>query len=99
MPAMSPPWWKVCGAQYRNETSGLSIPRIRSIAARPSSTKSSGCGSSRSWMPSRSNTGSSSSMERQNRASLAAAASGLPLNAEFITWQPSSAVIWMARFQ
>ncbi len=50
-------------------------------------------------MPSRSKTGSSSSSERQNWASLAEAASGRPLNSEFITFAPRSAVIWMARFQ
>ena len=50
-------------------------------------------------MPSRSKTGSSSSSERQNWASLAEAASGRPLNSEFITLAPRSAVIWMARFQ
>ena len=38
-------------------------------------------------------------MDRQNWASLAAAASGRPLNSEFITFTPRSTVIWMARFQ
>ena len=38
-------------------TQSLSIPRMRSTAARPSSMKSSGCGSSTSRMPSRSKTG------------------------------------------
>ena len=50
-------------------------------------------------MPSRSKTGRRSSIERQNWASLAEAASGLPLSSEFITPAPRSAVIWMARFQ
>src|ERR1700759_4939504 len=44
---MLPPWWNVCGAQYRNETSGESMPRTMSTAVSPSSTKSSGCGSRR----------------------------------------------------
>ena len=61
--------------------------------------KSSGCGSSTSRTPSRSKTGSSSSIERQNCASLADGASGRPLNSEFITFTPRSTVIWMARFQ
>ena len=99
IPSMSPPWWKVCGAQYRNETQSASMPRTRSTPARPSSTKSSGCGSSTSRMPSRTKTGASSSSDRQNWASLAAAASGRPLNSEFITVTPRSTVIWMARFQ
>src|ERR1039457_4927488 len=97
--SMSPPWWNVCGAQYRNDTQSLSMPRTRSTPARPSSTKSSGCGSSTSRIPSRSKTGASSSSERQNWASLAAGASGRPLNSEFITVAPRSTVIWMARFQ
>ncbi len=75
------------------------MPRMRSTAARPSSMKSSGCGSSTSRTPSRSKTGRSSSIDRQNWASLAAAASGRPLNSEFIVSTPRSAVIWMARFQ
>ena len=61
--------------------------------------KSSGCGSSRSCMPSRSKTGSSSSSDRQNWASEAAAASGRPLNSEFMIRQSRSTAIWMARFQ
>ena len=58
-----------------------------STAVRPSSTKSSGCGSSRSCTPSRSKTGSSSSIDRQNWASDRDACSGRPLNSEFITRQ------------
>ncbi len=50
-------------------------------------------------MPSRSKIGSSSSIDRQNCASLRAAASGLPLNSEFITVQPTSTASWIARFQ
>ena len=50
-------------------------------------------------MPSRSNTGSSSSIDRQNCASLRLACSGRPLNSEFITEQPRSTVISIARFQ
>ena len=91
--------WKVCGAQYRKLTSGLLIPRIRSIAALPSSSKSSGCGSRTSRTPSASKTGSNSSSERQNCDSLRAACSGRPLNSEFITSTPRSAVIRIARFQ
>src|SRR5215213_6333728 len=64
MASMSPPWWKVWGAQYRKLTRSLSIPRIRLSASWPFSTKSSGCGSSRSCTPSRSKTGSSSSSDR-----------------------------------
>jgi hypothetical protein len=70
-----------------------------STAVTPSSTKSSGCGSSRSLIPSRSKTGSSSSIDRQNCASLRLAASGRPLNSEFMTSQPRSTVSSMARFQ
>ena len=70
-----------------------------STATRPSSTKSSGCGSSRSCTPSRSKTGSSSSIDRQNCASDRDACSGRPLNSEFITRQSRSTVSWMARFQ
>jgi hypothetical protein len=91
--------WKVCGAQYRKDTRSLSSPRISLRASRPSSTKSSGWGSRWSWRPSRSKSGSSSSSDRKNCASLAAAASGRPLSSEFITWQPRSTVTWMARFQ
>ena len=75
------------------------MPRIMSIATRPSSTKSSGCGSSRSSTPSLSKTGSSSSIDFQNCPSLLLTASGRPLNSEFITRQSRSTVIWIARFQ
>ncbi len=75
------------------------MPRIISTAARPSSMKSSGCGSRRSCIPSRSKTGSSSSSDRQNWASEAAAASGRPLNSEFMIRQSRSTATWMARFQ
>ena len=75
------------------------MPRTMSTATLPSSTKSSGCGSRRSSTPSRSNTGSSSSIDRQNCASLRLACSGRPLNSEFITEQPRSTVISIARFQ
>ncbi len=70
-----------------------------STATLPSSTKSSGCGSSRSSTPSRSKTGSSSSIDLQNCASLLLACSGRPLNSEFITRQSSSTVSSIARFQ
>ncbi len=50
-------------------------------------------------MPPRSKTGSSSSSERQNWASLTEGASGRALNSEFITFTPRSTAIWMARFQ
>jgi hypothetical protein len=70
-----------------------------STATSPSSTKSSGCGSNRSCTPSRSKTGSRSSIDRQNMASLRLACSGRPLNSEFITRHSRSTVIWMARFQ
>lgn len=50
-------------------------------------------------MPSRSKTGSSSSIERQKAASLSAARSGRPLNSEFISGHSRSAVIWIIRFQ
>src|ERR1019366_6208750 len=76
--SMSPPWWNVCGAQYRNDTQSLSMPRTRSTPARPSSTKSSGCGSSTSRIPSPSKTGAGSSSERQNWAPPAARAPGGP---------------------
>ena len=99
IPAMSPPMWNVCGAQYRNVTRGELIPRIMSTAAKPSSMKSSGCGSSRSAIPSRSKIGSSSSIDRQNWPSDAGAASGRPLNSVFITEQPSSTVISIARLK
>lgn len=72
---------------------------MRSTARLPSSSQSSGCGSRTSRMPSRSKTGSSSSIERQNCRSQTAASRGLPLNSEFIVSTPRSAVIWMARFQ
>jgi hypothetical protein len=75
------------------------MPRIMSTATSPSSTKSSGCGSNRSCTPSRSKTGSRSSIDRQNMASLRLACSGRPLNSEFITRHSRSTVIWMARFQ
>src|SRR4051794_25924977 len=42
------------------------MPRTMSTASRPSSMKSSGCGSRRKWMFSRSKTGSNSSIERQD---------------------------------
>ena len=45
------------------------------------------------------NWGSSSSIERQNWASLWVARSGRPLSSEFMTEHPRSLVIWMARFQ
>jgi hypothetical protein len=61
--------------------------------------KSSGCGSSASLTPSRSKTGSSSSIDRQNIASASSGASGRPLNSEFIVSTPSSTQISMARFQ
>ena len=70
-----------------------------STASRPSSMKSSGCGSSRSWIPSRSKIGSSSSSERQNCPSLSGWLSGRPLNSVFIVSTPSSTVISIARFQ
>ena len=46
-PAQVAALWNVCGAQYRNDTSGELMPRIMSTAVLPSSTKSSGWGSSR----------------------------------------------------
>ena len=46
-----------------------------------------------------SKTGSNSSIDRQNCASLMLAASGRPLNSEFMTLQSSSTVSWIARFQ
>ena len=96
---MLPPWWNVCGAQYRKLTSGESTPRTMSTATMPSSTKSSGWGSSRRCTPSRSKTGSSSSIDFHHCASERLACSGRPLNSEFMTSQPRSTVIWMARFQ
>ncbi len=68
-------------------------------AATPSSMKSSGCGSSARWIPSRSKTGSSSSIDFQNWASEMEGFSGRPLNSEFITVTPSSTAISMERFQ
>ena len=50
-------------------------------------------------MPSRSKTGSSSSIDRQNCASDRLASSGRPLNSEFMTRQSSSTVSSIARFQ
>ena len=75
------------------------MPRMRSTARLPSSSQSSGCGSSTRRMPSCSKTGSSSSMDRQNIRSQTAASRGLPLNSEFIVSTPRSDAIWMARFQ
>ena len=71
---------------------------IRS-ASSPSSTKSSGCGSIRTSMPSRSKIGSSSSIERKNARSDSSARSGRPENSVLITLTPRSTVIWMTRFQ
>ena len=65
----------------------------------PSSMKSSGCGSRISSTPSRSKIGSSSSSDLRNIASAVSAASGRPLNSEFITVTPRSTAIWIARFQ
>ena len=65
----------------------------------PSSSQSSGWGSSTSRMPSFSKTGSSSSIERQNIRSQAAASRGLPLNSLFMVSTPRSEAISMARFQ
>ena len=61
--------------------------------------KSSGWASRFSRIPSRSKIGRSSSIERQNWASLRAAWSGRPLNSEFIVVQPTSTHSWIARFQ
>ena len=91
--------WNVCGAQYRYVTAGELMPRTMSAATLPSSTKSSGWGSRRSWIPSRSKIGSSSSIDRQNIASDRLACSGRPLNSEFITVTPSSTAISIDRFQ
>ena len=75
------------------------MPRMRSTARLPSSSQSSGCGSSTSRMPSFSKTGSSSSIDRQNCRSHTAASRGLPLNSLFIVSTPRREAIWMARFQ
>ena len=75
------------------------MPRTMFTAVTPSSTKSSGCGSSARWIPSRSKIGSSSSIDRQNWASDSEACSGRPLNSEFITSTPSSTAISIERFQ
>jgi hypothetical protein len=85
--------------QYRKDTFGELIPRIMSTAVRPSSTKSSGCGSIRSWIPSRSKIGSSSSSDRQNCASLALGASGRPFELRVHHLAAEVAVSSMARFQ
>jgi hypothetical protein len=63
-----------------------------------SSQKSSGWASRLRAMPSRSKRGSSSSSDRQNAASLAAACSG-PLNSEFIRGHSRSEAISIMRFQ
>ena len=78
---------------------GLLIPLMMSTARLPSSSQSSGCGSSTSRIPSFSKTGSSSSIDCQNIRSQVAASRGLPLNSEFIVSTPSSEAIWMARVQ
>ena len=110
MATMSSPKWNVCGAQYRKRTFLLSSERIMSTAGNSFSTKSSGCGSTLSVMPSRSRIGTSTSIERHHAASLASvvippaqqdeqlprSGCGPRPNSEFMVSTPSSTATWMA---
>ena len=78
---------------------GELTPRMIRSASSPSSTKSSGCGSIRTSMPSRSKIGTSSSIERKNARSDSSARSGRPENSVLMTFTPRSTVICTTRFQ
>ena len=100
IPAMSPPWWKVCGAQYTKLTLGESMPWMSSHRGQTVLDEVVGMRLEREV----------DALPLEDRQQLlhrspelrlgdAAARSGRPLSSEFMTVTPSSTAISMERLQ
>ena len=84
IPAMSPPWWNVCGAQYRKHTLGESMPRISRRRRRRPRRSRPGAARARGGCPPARRPAAAPPSTARTSPRRSPACSGRPLSSEFI---------------